>query len=298
MATKSYRRCEKYSDAKCTIVCWEMSCGLWQIFQSFFKSRSPRHLPCTAREMPFDKRAQFSRRFDGEEINDESFCCKPAMAAVYDTRMAGGEREEESIKRLLSSGEACAFWSTGFGSLTLSRRDWRAKRLLIRTHRCAVTYKAHCLSTISSAATDPTNRVFKACFALGLFSRRTPQLYTCTLNVSGHLMRLYRARSFVGHLFHGKTARRTIQNHPYFQMVTDQCKSEHEYGNDHGRAGTSEGHWGGIASLPYQKGGKGGRRCLFITGSQVISCFIKIDLKQIYCSYSRTRKFRMVFYFS
>ena len=188
MATKSYRRCEKYSDAKCTIVCWEMSCGLWQIFQSFFKSRSPRHLPCTAREMPFDKRAQFSRRFDGEEINDESFCCKPAMAAVYDTRMAGGEREEESIKRLLSSGEACAFLLTGFGSLTLSRRDWRAKRLLIRTHRCAVTYKVHCLSTISSAATDPTNRVFKACFALGLFSRRTPQLYTCTLNVSGHLI--------------------------------------------------------------------------------------------------------------
>jgi len=35
---------------------------------------------------------------------------------------------------------------------------------------------------------------------------------------------------------------------------------------------------------------KRGLRCLFITVSEVISWFIKIDLKQIYCSFSGTQK--------
>jgi len=40
---------------------------------------------------------------------------------------------------------------------------------------------------------------------------------------------------------------------------------------------------GGLASPP-------ATTLLFITVSQVISWFIKIDLKQIYCSYSGTQK--------
>jgi len=43
-----------------------------------------------------------------------------------------------------------------------------------------------------------------------------------------------------------------------------------------------------IISLLPLKGGKRGRRCLFITESLVILWYIKIDLKQIHCSSSRT----------
>jgi len=39
-----------------------------------------------------------------------------------------------------------------------------------------------------------------------------------------------------------------------------------------------------------------GRRCLFITVSLVISWFIKIDMKQIYYSYSGTQKIQNHFY--
>jgi len=38
------------------------------------------------------------------------------------------------------------------------------------------------------------------------------------------------------------------------------------------------------------KAGQRRRRCLFITASLVISWLIKVDLKQIYCSYSCTQK--------
>jgi len=46
---------------------------------------------------------------------------------------------------------------------------------------------------------------------------------------------------------------------------------------------------GGIAPLPFQKGGNGNGGAFSITVSWVISWFIKIDLKQIYCSYSRNK---------
>jgi len=46
----------------------------------------------------------------------------------------------------------------------------------------------------------------------------------------------------------------------------------------------------GIDTLPFEKGGNGGGGAFFITVSWVISWFIMIDLKQIYCSYSRNKK--------
>jgi len=48
-------------------------------------------------------------------------------------------------------------------------------------------------------------------------------------------------------------------------------------------------HGGGIALCPFKRE-QWGRRCLFITVPLVSSWFIKIDLKQIYCSYSGTQK--------
>jgi len=42
--------------------------------------------------------------------------------------------------------------------------------------------------------------------------------------------------------------------------------------------------------LFFQTGGQRGQWYLFITVSYVISSFIKNDLKQIYCSYSRIQK--------
>jgi len=50
------------------------------------------------------------------------------------------------------------------------------------------------------------------------------------------------------------------------------------------------GHDGGHCLPALFEGEQRGRRCLFITVSQVISWFIKIDLNQICCSYSRTHK--------
>jgi len=52
-------------------------------------------------------------------------------------------------------------------------------------------------------------------------------------------------------------------------------------------------HDRGTAPCP-MKGGYRGRRCLFITEQSVMLWFIKIDLKQIYCSYSRTNKIQNV----
>jgi len=46
---------------------------------------------------------------------------------------------------------------------------------------------------------------------------------------------------------------------------------------------------GGIAPCPFKRGQRGGG-AFFIAVSWVISCFIKIGLKQIYCSYSRNKK--------
>ena len=48
-------------------------------------------------------------------------------------------------------------------------------------------------------------------------------------------------------------------------------------------------HGGELPLWPFQRAQRG-RRCLFITVSLVISWFIKIDLKQIYCSYLDTQK--------
>jgi len=47
---------------------------------------------------------------------------------------------------------------------------------------------------------------------------------------------------------------------------------------------------GGIFSPLFQKGGNGGWGAFFTTLSWVISWLIKIDSKQIYCSYSRNKK--------
>ena len=49
---------------------------------------------------------------------------------------------------------------------------------------------------------------------------------------------------------------------------------------------------GMTGALPpaFSKGGQRGWRCLFITALWIISRFITTDLKQIYCSYSRTQK--------
>jgi len=44
------------------------------------------------------------------------------------------------------------------------------------------------------------------------------------------------------------------------------------------------------------KAGQQGRRCLFITESQVILWFIKIDLKQFIAAIRAPIKFRMIFY--
>ena len=48
-------------------------------------------------------------------------------------------------------------------------------------------------------------------------------------------------------------------------------------------------HGGELPLWPFQRAQRG-RRCLFITVSLVISWFIKIDLKQTYCSYLDTQK--------
>jgi len=55
-------------------------------------------------------------------------------------------------------------------------------------------------------------------------------------------------------------------------------------------AGTPErGFMTGALPTTFWKKGQRGHRCPYITVSQVISWFIKMDLKQIYCSYSRTQ---------
>jgi len=48
------------------------------------------------------------------------------------------------------------------------------------------------------------------------------------------------------------------------------------------------GHDGGIALFPFKRGATGGRRCLFMTVSQVISRFMKIDLNNLLQLFART----------
>jgi len=52
------------------------------------------------------------------------------------------------------------------------------------------------------------------------------------------------------------------------------------------RAGKGRGH----CPLPFQKGDNRGGGVFFIAVSWIISWFIKVDLKYIYCHYSRTQK--------
>ena len=52
--------------------------------------------------------------------------------------------------------------------------------------------------------------------------------------------------------------------------------------------------WRGIAPCPFERGQQE-RKCIFVPESQAILWFIKIDLKQIYCSYLRTHKSRNSF---
>jgi len=51
-------------------------------------------------------------------------------------------------------------------------------------------------------------------------------------------------------------------------------------------------HIGGIALCFFKGEQQRGQRCVFITVPFVSSWFIKIGLKQIYCSYSGTQKFQ------
>jgi len=55
------------------------------------------------------------------------------------------------------------------------------------------------------------------------------------------------------------------------------------------------GAWQRHLPSAFLKGRQWWRRSLFITVSLVTSWFIKIDLKQIYCSYSRTQKIQKGF---
>jgi len=55
------------------------------------------------------------------------------------------------------------------------------------------------------------------------------------------------------------------------------------------RGRRSAGHDKALPSWPFELRLRG-RRFLFVTASHVISWFIKIDMKQIYCNYSRTQK--------
>jgi len=65
------------------------------------------------------------------------------------------------------------------------------------------------------------------------------------------------------------------------------CRKRIE-GNTQGRR--RAGAWRRHCSLPFQKGEQRGRRCIFVTASQVISWFINIELKHICCSYSHTQR--------
>ena len=56
------------------------------------------------------------------------------------------------------------------------------------------------------------------------------------------------------------------------------------------------GAMAGVFPACNMKRGKWGQRCLFMIISLVISWFINTELKQIYCSYSRSEKIRRAFY--
>jgi len=62
-----------------------------------------------------------------------------------------------------------------------------------------------------------------------------------------------------------------------------------------GRDAGERVHEEDIAPLTSYKGGNGDGGALFIKVSQVISWFVKIELKQIHCSHSRTQKLRKGF---
>jgi len=63
-------------------------------------------------------------------------------------------------------------------------------------------------------------------------------------------------------------------------------------------AAKQENNWAvSFAPLALSKGSNGGGCAFFITASWVISWFIKIDLKNIYCNYSCNKKIQNVFYY-
>ena len=74
--------------------------------------------------------------------------------------------------------------------------------------------------------------------------------------------------------------------------ITRERESRTESGNIDGQPGTPERGGGALRGhFPCPlKGGLRGHRCRCVSVSQVISWFIKINLKQIYCSYLHTPK--------
>jgi len=88
-----------------------------------------------------------------------------------------------------------------------------------------------------------------------------------------------------------RTCEKTFSGHDQ-RLGSMTCRAVGQWANSVNRNAGERGNDGGVdpSSLSKRGGGQRGLRCLFTTASSVMSWFSKKDLKQIYCSYSRTQK--------